>query len=61
MVQALRTGFLEAFTVWLEDVVSVVFLLLPKAIRQQVVQEWACILRQTVFPVGAEVPEYDRV
>ena len=52
-MHGLASGFWDTVVAWLEDAASTVFLLLPKAIRQMVVQEWACISRQTAVPVDA--------
>lgn len=59
VLEGMRCGFLASLMIMLEEIVSVLFLLLPKAIRQQCVQEWACIVRSTAYPAGTIVPAYE--
>ena len=59
LIQAHQLGLLQYWLNFFEELVSVLFLLLPKAIRQQCVQEWAVMLRSTSYPAGSIVPEYE--
>lgn len=59
LLGAVSSGALETWLTMLEEIVSVLFLLLPKVCRVAVVQEWAVQLRTTVFPQGVRVPDYE--
>jgi hypothetical protein len=59
ILEGMRCGYIASLMIMLEEIVSVLFLLLPKAIRQQCTQEWACIVRSTTYLAGTVVPAYE--